>query len=272
MKIMHLRSAASAISDRRSILLLLVGFAVATIGLMTLQHGVWIAHEGRAVPWAGLLKARIGDCFCYAVFMPLLCWLAWRHPIDRARWPTALPLYFFAALIIAFLKECLFVAIGDIFRPGVFVLSDILAEDYSSEVLNIWALIGIAHALAFHERYWRSQRQGAASSNALERLVVKADGTVRRIPFEDIQWVEAQGNYAQVNTRSGRRMIRETMRSLEERLGAQFLRVHRSIIVNVDAVESVKARSASEYWLILKSGARVPTGRSYKDKIRPLLR
>jgi two-component system LytT family response regulator len=155
------------------------------------------------------------------------------------------------------------------FRPGVFVLPDILAEDYGSEVLNIWALAGIGHALAFHERYWRSEREEAAQ--VCERLSVRVDGAVQRIPLDEIEWVEAQGNYVRINAGGGRLMVRETMRNLEQRLGARFLRVHRSAIVNIDSVERVEARSPSEHWLILRSGARVPTGRSYKDRIRSLL-
>ena len=101
-----------------------------------------------------------------------------------------------------------------------------------------------------------------------ERLVVQSAGTLRVIPLDAVQWLEADDNYARVHTASGALLLRETLKSLETRLDpARFARVHRSAIVRIDLVRELKPQPSGDYELRLDGGARVPMSRRYRDSV-----
>jgi hypothetical protein len=263
-------------ADRRELRLVVAIFVAATLLalLATAQAALWRAHEGQAVPWEGLLKARLADCYIYALFVPAIYRFARRFPLEGREWLKSVPLYLMAGLICALLKESLYVIVGNWFRPGVFVLPDILAEDYFSEVVTFWAMIGIAHAFIYYED---AQSAGQAPDHAsapfqtVDHLVVRERSAFRRVRVEEIDWIDAQGNYARLNTPGGRYLIRETMAGLESRLGERFVRVHRRVIVNRERIVSIAPKSHGEYLVLLRCGATVASGRSYNEKLRRLL-
>jgi hypothetical protein len=248
----------------------IVGAASALAMLSTAQAGAALAYAGHSIPWKGLMRARLVDWYAYAIFMPGLYWLAGRYPIDRASWHRPLACYLLLGPPVALAKEVIYVSIGNFCRPGMFSLPNILAEDFSSEVLTAWALICLAHILAFRDR--AGERKGReAKADPVDRISVRDRDVFRLIRTADIEWVDSQGNYGRLTTAAGRYLVRETLSSLEARLGPRFLRVHRRIIVNVDKVERVERRSHSEYRLFLSSGECVTSSRSYNQGIRRLV-
>ncbi|MCX6881718.1 MAG: LytTR family DNA-binding domain-containing protein [Verrucomicrobia bacterium] len=107
---------------------------------------------------------------------------------------------------------------------------------------------------------------------SLDRLVIKTDGKVRFIRFEDIDWAEADDNYVAIHTGNESHLIRETMLALEKKLpAAQFLRVSRSSLINVGRIREMQPLFHGEYVIILKSGAKVTLSRSYRDRLQRLL-
>ena len=259
---------------RQTQLLIAIATAATVLALLTTaQAGLALAHEGQEIPWSGLLKSRLVDWYCCALFMPLLIWLARRYPVDRQQWTRTLPIHLLASVPIAILKEGIFVAVGNLFRPGVFSLTDILAEDLSYEVIAVWGFSCLAHALVFHERFAIGKDGDAtAKSAATDHIVVRSANGFRLVRTDDVEWIDAQGNYARLTTSQGRFLVRDTMARLEKRLGSRFMRVHRRIIVRVDRVVRVEPRLHAEYWLHLASGERVGSGRSYGPAIRRLWR
>ena len=102
----------------------------------------------------------------------------------------------------------------------------------------------------------------------LQRLVVQTAGTLRVIPVEAVEWIEADDNYARVHTPAGSPLLRETLKSLESRLDpALFARVHRSAIVRLDRVRELKPQPSGDYQLRLESGAKVTMSRSHRDAV-----
>jgi two-component system, LytTR family, response regulator len=101
-----------------------------------------------------------------------------------------------------------------------------------------------------------------------DRILVKQDGQFFAIRARDILWVESQGNYVKLNLANKRYMVRETMANLEQRLNpAQFARIHRSIIVNIDAIQEMQPWFGGDYVAILKNGSRLKASRHYKDRL-----
>jgi hypothetical protein len=245
-------------------LVALIGVTATALALLTTaQEGVALLYVGQAVPWLGLFKARLVDWYACALFVPLLIGLVRRYPIDRPRWPHHLPILLLAAVPVAIAKEAIFVAVGNVFRPGFFDLAIILSEDLSYEVMAVWAMTAVCHVLVPRER---AARKREPRGDAHEIQVPTRHG-VERMALDEIEYVDAQGNYARLVTAKGRYLIRETMARLETRLGSGFLRVHRSVIVRLDAIEHVRVAGNGGCWVQLKSGARLRAGRSYRQAI-----
>lgn len=104
-----------------------------------------------------------------------------------------------------------------------------------------------------------------------ERLVIKSAGKIFFLGVEEIDWVEAADNYVRLHTGRDAHLLRETMNSLESRLDpAQFLRIHRSTILNVRRIKELHPLFRGEYEVVLRDGTRLASGRGYRDKLQEL--
>jgi two-component system LytT family response regulator len=88
------------------------------------------------------------------------------------------------------------------------------------------------------------------------------------LKVEEIDWIEAAGNYVKLHAGKETHLLRETMSGVEARLDARFLRVHRSIIVNLERVRELQPAFHGDYVAILHDGTELPLGRGCRDKLR----
>ncbi len=97
----------------------------------------------------------------------------------------------------------------------------------------------------------------------LDRVVVKSGSKIHIIPVEQIEQLEAQDDYVMVHSPQGRFMKKETMNYFEEHLPAdQFIRVHRSHIINIAQIARIEQYGKESYLLILKNGNQVSVSKS----------
>jgi two-component system, LytTR family, response regulator len=102
----------------------------------------------------------------------------------------------------------------------------------------------------------------------LERLCVQSAGRVQVLHVSDVEWIEACGNYARLHTATGRPMMRESLRRLDERLDpARFARIHRCAIVNLDAIRELRPGASGDCIVLLASGMRLRLSRSYRPEV-----
>lgn len=105
------------------------------------------------------------------------------------------------------------------------------------------------------------------------RIPVRQEDGIAVVPVAAIQWVEADGDYARLHTGKSVVTVRETMATLEARLTPfRFVRVHRSAIVNAEAVRLVTPIAKGGYHLALVDGSRIRSGRRYREVVRALVR
>lgn len=98
-------------------------------------------------------------------------------------------------------------------------------------------------------------------------LFVKVDGQMVRILEEEILWIKAAKDYAEIFLIGKRLLVHSTMKNLEAQLPPKdFLRVHRSYIVRIDQIESMKGKSS----LIIQE-EKIPVGETYKNSLAPIL-
>jgi two-component system LytT family response regulator len=114
---------------------------------------------------------------------------------------------------------------------------------------------------------WRAHRGYSA------RFVVRAQGKLIFVRPQDIDWVDAAGNYVRLHTDGRTHLIRETMKSIEARLDPEvFVRVHRSAIVNLDRVVSLEPYFHGEYVVRMRDGSKLTSSRSHSPRLRALLK
>lgn len=105
-----------------------------------------------------------------------------------------------------------------------------------------------------------------------DKLAIKDAGETTLVKMEDIDWVDAAGDYMCIHASGETHIMRITMKQLEEKLDPNiFQRVHRSTIVNLDRVVKVCSHMNGEYYLTLGNGSQVKMSRSYKDKVKHFL-
>jgi two-component system, LytTR family, response regulator len=105
-----------------------------------------------------------------------------------------------------------------------------------------------------------------------DRLVVKSSGRVVFLKVEEIDWVDAAGNYVRLHAHGESHLLRETMSRIEEKLDPRFfLRIHRSTIVNIERIKELQQQFHGDYLVVLKSGQRLTLSRSYRDRVQGLL-
>ncbi len=104
-----------------------------------------------------------------------------------------------------------------------------------------------------------------------ERLLVKKLGKEFIVKVQDIDWIEAAGNYMNLHIDNRIYPLRETMAGLEKLLDAkQFARIHRSQMVNLDRVREIQALESGDYKVTLHSGQELSLSRRYRDRLNHL--
>lgn len=105
----------------------------------------------------------------------------------------------------------------------------------------------------------------------LERLVVKSVGRVFFLRTDEVDWIEAAGNYAKLHVGKEGHLIRETMNGLEAKLNPdKFLRIHRSTLVNIDRIKELNPLFSGDYTVMLKNGTELTLSRNYRDRLLEL--
>lgn len=100
------------------------------------------------------------------------------------------------------------------------------------------------------------------------RFLVKGDGQMYFVAVDDVDWIEAYGNYVRLHVGKGVHLIRETLGNIERKLDPnRFARVHRSSIVNLDRVARMDLWGAGDYIVLLKDGTKLKLSRWYRSRI-----
>ncbi|HKQ77678.1 MAG TPA: LytTR family DNA-binding domain-containing protein [Blastocatellia bacterium] len=106
----------------------------------------------------------------------------------------------------------------------------------------------------------------------LERLVIKAGGRVFFLRVDEIDWIEAAANYVKLHAGKESHLLRETINGLAAKLDPdKFLRIHRSIIVNLERVKELQPWFHGDYVVIMQDGAQLTSSRNYREHLRKLL-
>ena len=104
-----------------------------------------------------------------------------------------------------------------------------------------------------------------------KRLAVRSGTRTLFVPASDIEWIQAAENYVELHCGVSCHLLQTTMNTIAASLDPEmFLRIHRSLIVNVGRIKELQPAGHGGYVVVLRSGVRLQSGRSYHEKLKGL--
>ena len=216
--------------------------------------------------------------------VPAVVWFSRRVPLHMDSWRRAVPLHLLASVAWSLLhvgamvaiRKLVYAAQGDSydFSPwldefGYEYLKDVRA--YASMVFGIevyrWflrRLQGEASVLSTADDLPAAEPPGRP-----ERFLVRKLGKEFLVAAAEVEWLQAAGNYVNLRVRGRDYPLRSTMATIGQQLDpSRFVRVHRSYMVNLDAIAEIEPLDTGDARIVMRDGAVVPCSRTYREALR----
>ena len=102
----------------------------------------------------------------------------------------------------------------------------------------------------------------------LRRVLIKASGRIYAVRVEDIDYIEVAGHYVELHTGATTHLLRDTIGSMEGRLdSSRFVRIHRSVMVNIDRIRELRPAFHGEFVVSLHTGHQLRCRRTYAERL-----
>lgn len=215
---------------------------------------------------------------------PAVVWFTRRVPLHWDTWRRTLPLYVLASLVFSLahvlgmvaIREVVYAAHGAEYDFGPWL--EQLGYEYLKDVRSFASMVVLVEGY----RFIRRRLQGEASLlgepdegppvepvERPERFLIRKLGREFLVAANDIEWLQAAGNYVNLRVRGHDYPLRCTMATIEERLDpARFARIHRSYMVNLGQVASIEPLDTGDARVHLSDGTVLPCSRRHRDALR----
>jgi hypothetical protein len=259
------------------------GFLInAVFNSVTVMMDVERSHLAFA-PWKPAVW-ETSSGFLLLLLVPAIVLFTRRFPLHTDTWRRNLRYYLPASIVWSLLHVIGMVALrklayatqGEQYDFGNWPLE--LGYEYLKDVREFVSTVALIHVY----RFVLLRLQGEASLLAEpdvgppvesverpERFLVRKLGREFLVAADDIEWIQASGNYANLRVRGRDYPLRSTIAGIEARLDPQrFARVHRSYIVNLDQIAMIEPLETGDARLHLKDGSTLPCSRRYRNALR----
>lgn len=153
-----------------------------------------------------------------------------------------------------------------------YVLKPIDAERFSETLRRARQRLALKESNGLDRELKGLVEELKSRNRRFDRVVVKSGSKILFIKTDDIDWIEASGDYVKLHIGKNEHTIRGRISELESRLdAAQFLRIHRSTIVNLNCIKEMQPIFYGDYSVILQNGQRLTLSRTYREKLSTLL-
>jgi DNA-binding LytR/AlgR family response regulator len=215
---------------------------------------------------------------------PALVWFTRRYPLHWDTLTHNLPMHLFGSIVFSLahvvgmvaLREAAYAAQGLDYDFGHWPRE--LAYEYLKDVRGYTMIVAIIEGYRFMVRRLQGEAsllgrpdegEPVESVDRPDRFLVRKLGRDFLIAAEDIEWLQASGNYVNLRVRGHDYPLRSTLGGIEGRLDpGRFVRVHRSYIVNLGRVASIEPLDSGDARLHLHDGLVLPCSRTHRDGLR----
>lgn len=112
----------------------------------------------------------------------------------------------------------------------------------------------------------------ASPRSYLKRLAVRSADKIVFLSIDDVDWIQAAENYVEIHSGQINHLLHVTMNAFEGSLDPDmFVRIHRSLIVNISRIRHLQPNGRGEYLITLQDGTRLQSGRTYADRLKALV-
>lgn len=265
-----------------------IGFWLAILVANTVGNSITVLMDARRAglgteawePWVW----ESSSALLWMVIIPTVAWFTRRVPFQWQGLPRYLALHLLFSVLMCLLhvlgmvalRMLAYRAMGSSYEFGAWPLE--LLYEYIKDVRDYIGIVVTIEAYRFALR----RLQGEATLLAApdegpplepvdrpERFLVRKLGRDFLVAANDIEWLQAAGNYVNLRVRGHDYPLRSTIAGIEARLDAtRFTRVHRSYIVNLDRIASIEPLDAGDARIHLHDGTALPCSRTYRPGLR----
>lgn len=266
-----------------------IGFWVLLIGMNCVGNSITTLMEIRRgqsdiLSWEPAVWESSSALVWLLALLPAIVWFTRRFPLHWDTWRPQLPWYLLASVVISMLHVAGMVALrvliyrwqGMEYNFGPWGRE--FLYEYLKDIRSFMIMVFSIEAYRFLLRRW----QGEASLldapdegppveriELPERFLVRKLGREFLVAANDIEWIQASGNYVNLRMRQHDYPLRSTIAAIETKLDPRrFARVHRSYLVNLDQVASIEPMDTGDARLHLKDGTTLPCSRRYRADLR----
>jgi len=217
--------------------------------------------------------------------VPAVVWYSRRVPVHLDTWRRALPLHLLGSVVWSLLHVVGMVALRKLvyaMQGTHYEFGNWLHEFGYEYIKDIRSYVSTVATIEVY-RWFLRRLQGEASVLAVaddlpeaetvqrpERFLVRKLGKEFLVSANEVEWLQASGNYMNLHVRGRAYPLRSTMAVIEAQLDpAKFVRVHRSHIVNLDCVAEIQPLDTGDARIVMRDGSAVACSRRYRDALRP---
>lgn len=251
---------------------------------------VWMEHSRSADNQLQLWEPIVWEyssAISTLLLFPLLFWWFNRYPLQLSDIRRQLLAHLLGSLLFSMLHVGLMVAMRELvyhWQGGNYNFGPILREFFYEYRKDAWGylsfLVGYRLLLFFYSRLKGEAHQldsaeessGAQPIKAPEHFLVKKLDKEFLIRTDDIEWLEASGNYVNLHSKGRIYPLRATLSNTLLQLSSKgFSRIHRSLAVNHNAIDNISYDSSGDGDILLKNGKQLALSRRYKEAFRAAL-
>jgi len=151
-------------------------------------------------------------------------------------------------------------------------------DEYAIKAFDVHAIDYLLKPIEperFRKALARATKRGLLSlldERPIDRLVIRTRGKVSFLKPSEIDWIEADGKHARLHAGRETHVVRHTLTRLEQRLASHnFVRVHRSAIVNMDRIKELEPWFHGEYVVILKDGTKLTSSAAHSQALHRIV-
>jgi two-component system LytT family response regulator len=116
-----------------------------------------------------------------------------------------------------------------------------------------------------------ARQTNVQKQSAQKKMLVKSNGRLIIVHIDDIDWIEAWGDYVRIHCKGKTHVVHQKVVDVEARLDpARFLRIGRSAIVNVDRIKELEPLNHGDYIIFLYDNTQLNLSRNYRDRLKAL--
>ncbi|HEY0894671.1 MAG TPA: LytTR family DNA-binding domain-containing protein [Cellvibrio sp.] len=266
-------------------IVLLVSWFCINIVVLATSHVMEYQRMGKTLALWEPFCWEISSCFILLLLIPLGLWIndRWLARLEFKQWLAA---HVLATLPFSVLHVAGMVGIRQLWyhlMDSHYQFGNLPVEFFYEYRKDAQAYLTLALVIAGY-RFIVRRLQGEASyladsaesetiepESPPERLLIKKLGREFLIQTNDIEWIEASGNYANLHINDSVYPMRITMDKLEKLLPSNFTRIHRSTIVNLEQIQEIQALDTGDYEVRLHNQIKLTLSRRYRENFKALL-